>query len=230
MPLPLRRRARPRTKQQFVYKALRRSIMHCELQPGERLVIDALARKLEVSAIPVREALRVLQSEGLVQNVPHVGATVAPLSRDSIVELFTIMEGLEAVATRAAAQHATPRDVAALAEVAASMDKALDAKHYEEWAELNTQFHLSFSRVAGMPLLEQLMARVLDRWDRVRRHYFNGVLLPRMALAQSERHELVDAMRRRDQDGLEQMVRRHNQGALRAYSSHLQEHPVAESA
>jgi DNA-binding GntR family transcriptional regulator len=230
MPLPLRRRARPRTKQQFVYKTLRRSIMRCELQPGERLVIDALARKLEVSAIPVREALRVLQSEGLVQNVPHVGATVAPLSRDSIVELFTIMEGLEAVATRAAAQNATPRDVAALAEVAAAMDKALDAKQYEEWAELNTEFHLSFSRVAVMPLLEQMMARVLDRWDRVRRHYFNGVLLPRMAQAQSEHHELVDAMRRRDLDALERMVRRHNQGALGAYSSHLQEHPVAESA
>ena len=80
----LARRAsmRHRTKQEFVYETLREAIMRCELGPGRRLVIDELARQLEVSAIPVREALQLLQSEGLVTNVPHVGATVSPVSRE----------------------------------------------------------------------------------------------------------------------------------------------------
>ena len=62
----------------------------------------------------MREALQLLQSEGLVVMVPHVGATVAPISRESITEVFTVMEGLEIVATRAAAERATPADLAAL--------------------------------------------------------------------------------------------------------------------
>ena len=90
-----------RTKQAFVYRTLHDAISTCEIRPGERLIIDDLARRLQVSAIPVREALQVLQSEGLVITVPHVGATVAPVSRDSIVDVFTVLEGLESVACRA---------------------------------------------------------------------------------------------------------------------------------
>ena len=65
------------TKQQFVYSTLRESILRCELAPGTRLVIDDLAKQFRVSIIPVREALRLLQSEGLVLSTAHVGATVA---------------------------------------------------------------------------------------------------------------------------------------------------------
>ena len=92
------------TKHQFVYGLLRDAIMRCELAPGDRLVIDDLARRFQVSIIPVREALRLLQSEGLVVSVPHVGTTVAPISQASVHEMFAILEGLEVVATRAAAR------------------------------------------------------------------------------------------------------------------------------
>ena len=68
------------TKQQFVYGRLRRAILTCELAPGERLVIDELARQFAVSIIPVREAIRLLQSEGLVnQALMALGLSSAPL-------------------------------------------------------------------------------------------------------------------------------------------------------
>ena len=124
MSLALPSATRFRTKQEFVYRTLRDAIMSCELAPGQRLVIDDLARRLEVSAIPVREALQLLQSEGLVQNVPHVGATVSPISRESIDEVFTVMEGLEIVATRGAARRMSPEDAEALATIVTAMDEA----------------------------------------------------------------------------------------------------------
>ena len=99
MPLVTPPRPSPRTKQAFVYETLRQDIMQCVLAPGERLVIDDLARRLNVSTIPVREALQILQTEGLILNVPHVGATVAPITRESIVDVFSMLEGLELVAT-----------------------------------------------------------------------------------------------------------------------------------
>ena len=114
--------------------------MRCELAPGQRLVIDDLARRLEVSAIPVREALQLLQSEGLVHTVPHVGATVAPISRESIDEVFTVMEGLEIVATRSAAERMTARRTRdALASWSwRSWTGRWPRERHEQWAELNT--------------------------------------------------------------------------------------------
>ena len=80
MPLAASTASHHRTKQEFVCQTLRQAILSCELRPGERLVIDDLARRLLVSIIPVREALQVLQAEGLVLTVPHVGATFQPIA------------------------------------------------------------------------------------------------------------------------------------------------------
>jgi DNA-binding GntR family transcriptional regulator len=230
MPLAVSKHARHRTKQEFVYQTLRNAIMKCELSPGERLVIDDLARRLDVSAIPVREALQLLQSEGLVVSVPHVGATVGPISRESIFEVFTVMESLEIVATRGAAQRATAADLEGLAETVAAMDRALAAGRAEQWADLNTRFHLTISRLAGMPMLHEMTERVLDRWDRVRRYYFSGVLLHRVDQAQQEHHALLEAMKAVDVERLEEMVRQHNRGALASYTSYLENTVTATTA
>ena len=210
-----------RTKQEFVYRTLRDAIVKCELSPGERLVIDDLARRLEVSAIPVREALHLLQSEGLVVLVPHVGATVATLSRESIAEVFTVMEGLEIVATRAAAERATAEDLAALEEMVVLMDAALATGAHDQWGNLNTRFHSAICRMTGMPMLQEMMARALDRWDRVRRYFFTGVLVHRAEQAQREHHALLDAIRHQAYDRLENTIREHNRGALADYTAYL---------
>jgi DNA-binding GntR family transcriptional regulator len=210
-----------RTKGEFVYRTLRDAIVKCELRPGERLVIDDLARRLEVSSIPVREALQLLQSEGLALMVPHVGATVAPISRESVTEVFTVMEGLESVAARAAAERARPEDLDALAEIVTAMDRALATEAHEHWAELNTRFHATISRLTAMPLLQEMMERVLDRWDRVRRFFFAGVLVHRARQAQKEHHELLEAMRAKDWARLEETIREHNRGALADYAIFL---------
>lgn len=210
------------TKQQFVYATLREAILKCDLKPGTRLVIDDLARRFHVSIIPVREALRLLQSDGLVVSVAHVGATVAPISRASVVEIFTVMEGLEVVASRVAAQRADPADLAALTNLVTAMDQALDAGAPQQWADLNTRFHLAIGRVTDMPILLEMTQRAFDYWDRVRRFYFGDVLVHRARAAQAEHHVMLDAMRTRDLPRLEQIVRQHNQGAMSAYTAYLE--------
>ncbi len=91
------------TKQELVYRALRERIMDGQLQPGQRLVIDDIASAYGVSPIPVREALHLLQAERLVDIKPHIGAAVAPISKDAINEVFALMECLELAALRLAA-------------------------------------------------------------------------------------------------------------------------------
>jgi DNA-binding GntR family transcriptional regulator len=209
------------TKQQFVYTTLRESIIRSELSPGTRLVIDDLARQFKVSIIPVREALRLLQSEGLVLSVAHVGATVAPISKASVVEVFTLLEGLEVVTARVAAERATAADFEMLGTFVAEMDRALEAGSPLHWSEINTRFHLAISRLADMPILHDMMQRAVDYWDRVRRFYFRDVLIHRTRLAQAEHRAMLVQMESQDIPALEQTVREHNRGALAAYMSHL---------
>jgi len=217
-----------RTKQEYVYQALRGAIIRGELPPGQRLVIDDIARRLEVSAIPIREALQSLQAEGLVVSAPHVGATVASISQDEVHEVFAIMEGLETVAVREAAARLTPEQGESLGTIVADMDSAVDRQEYERWAEMNGKLHRSIGEIAAMPLLREMTDRALSRWERLRRHYFQGVLVPRVEQAQREHRELLAALVARDPDASERVVRAHNRNAQAAYSAFLQQQGPSE--
>jgi DNA-binding GntR family transcriptional regulator len=212
---------RYQTKQDLVYSTLRNAIMHCTLAPGQRLVIEEIANQLAVSPIPVREALHLLQSERLVETVPHVGATVARISRSGIVEVFTVMEGLEIVGTRSATQRLTPQHLAQLGNLLDEMDTALRLGQLEHWADLNSQLHRTIGRITAMPMLQEMTDRVFDQWDRLRRYFFNGVLRHRTEQAQQQHHAIVEAMRAKNYECLEQLVKQHNQEALAAYTEYV---------
>ena len=226
MPLPLDTRAPHRTKQEFVYRTIRGAILRCELRPGERLVIEDLAQRLDVSTIPVREALQLLQSEGLVESVPHVGTSVTPLSRSSILDVFSIMEGLQIVAARVAAEQATPSDFRAVDALMQEMDAVVESGRLEVWGDFNTQFHVTIATMAGLPMLLQMTVQAFDRWNQMRRYFFSDVLAVRAPQAQREHHAIVSAMRAREHDRLATLLREHNQHALNDYLHHLDSRPV----
>jgi DNA-binding GntR family transcriptional regulator len=118
-------------------------------------------------------------------------------------------------------------EAAGLQTTLVSMDEAMRRSAYEEWSELNSRFHVAISAITGMPLLREMTERVLGQWDRVRRHYFDGVLVPRADTAQREHHELLAAMKARDLPTLEAIVRRHNRGALVDYAAFIRQHQEA---
>ena len=210
-----------KTKQEFVYQTLRRAILRCELAPGQRLPTKEIANRLGVSLIPVREALQLLQSEGLVENRPHVGAAVARISGSSVAEVFTLLEGLETVAARVAARRMPPGEVEALAGLLAEMDAAVENGEYELWGELNTRLHMSIARSTGMPVLREMTERVFDLWYRVQRCFFTEVLLQRVLQSQQEHHAILCALQDRDEAELERLVKVHNRNAMEAYTNHL---------
>jgi DNA-binding GntR family transcriptional regulator len=217
------------TKRDFAYQTLRDAILRCEVRPGEKLVIDELARRLNVSIIPIREAIQLLQSEGLVVTVPHVGATVAPVSRESIQDVFIVLEALETAATRLVAERGDADELNALDALVREMDRVVELKRYAQWAGLNRRFHLTIGAAPGLDMLREMTERVLSRWDRIRQFYFKGVLVRRAEQAQDEHRAILAAMRARDLPALEGLVRAHNRRALEAYMHYLEEpqEPVA---
>ena len=210
-----------RTKQEFVYWALRRAILRCELAPGERLTTQEIADKLDVSLIPVREALQLLQSEGLVEISPHVGARVAPISGSSVAEVFTLLEGLEVVASRVAALRMSREEIDGLEELVSEMDVAIEGGDYERWGELNTRLHVSIAGYTGMPTLREMTERVFDLWYRVQRCFFSEVVLQRVLQSQQEHHAIFEALRRRDEVALEALIKGHNRNAFEAYTRYM---------
>jgi len=230
MPIESASGTRHLTKRDFAYQTLRDAIMRCELQPGEKLVIDDLARRLHVSIIPIREAIQLLQSEGLVVTVPHAGSTVATVSRESIQDVFTVLEALEMVATRLVAERGAARELDALDALVGAMDRAVTQKRYAQWANLNTRFHLTIGAAPRLDLLRDMTERVVARWDRIRHFYFKGVLVHRVHSAQAEHRAILVAMRTRDLTGLERLVRDHNRGALDAYMRYLDDREAAPAS
>jgi len=212
---------RPRflTKQEMVHATLREAIMTCTLQPGQRLVIDDIARQLGVSHIPVREAIQQLQSERLVIAVPHTGTTVAPVTRDSLRETFVLMEGLETVSAEIAATELSAEGLARLARLIDDMDDAITADDVQRWSEGNAAFHREIAAAAAMPALLDILSRTFDHWDRIRRHF--GIVSSRLLSAQDEHRQILAALQDRDAEAIRVLARTHARTSLAAYLSAL---------
>ena len=206
------------TKQKAIYQHLKQRILDGKLTPGQRLIIDDIAEELGLSIIPVREALQLLQSERLVEIRPHAGATVAAVTPESIEEVFTILEGMEAMAVRRVAQSLSRELDALLVKLISKMDLAEHANDVEKWSALNLEFHLALSDATGMPWLREITERALGKWDRIRRHFFRGGSEHRFTEAQREHHAILKALRKGDADQAEKLIRQHNQRAFQHYS------------
>ena len=208
------------SKNEQVYAYLREAILNGDLAPGMPLVIDALAGELGLSPIPIREALRQLEADGFVLIEPYVGASVTELHAASIREIFDILEALEVISGRAACSSLTDDDLNNLAELVAEMRGLLNDANV--WSERNKHFHQYICEQARMRLTRLTLVRALDHWDRLRRHFLTDVFASRISLAQQEHEKMLEALRMRDPDRLEQVIREHNRASLAAYITMLE--------
>lgn len=121
-----------------VCRVLREAILRGEFKPGQRLVQEELANSLGVSRMPVREALRKLESEGLVSIEPHRGAVVKSLTVEDVKEIYVLRSQFEKMAVEKSVERMGKEDIQALENVMEEMKRAEDA---EEFIEKNIQFH-----------------------------------------------------------------------------------------
>ncbi|MDQ2758502.1 MAG: GntR family transcriptional regulator [Actinomycetota bacterium] len=136
--------------QQEILDELRRAILAGEAAPGTPIPLDAVAQFFAVSVIPVRESLKTLIGEGLVDHVPRGGYRVAQLTRDELREFYVIREVLEAAGLRAAVARANPTDDAAAVEIHETLAAALAAEDYRAYHRDSRRFHLALLKPSGM--------------------------------------------------------------------------------
>src|ERR1700728_3735818 len=208
-----------RSKKELVIENLRNAILNRELIPGTRLVIEDLAKQLGVSPIPVREALQQLDADGYVVIEPYLGAKVAPIESESVIEVFSLLETMEVVSGRAACQHMSEAEFDALEAILLKMDSLISDP--ELWSQENRHFHSFICEKSGTRLVGALMNKVLDHWDRLRRYFLKDVFARRLRHAQREHWKILKALRTRDPVQTEAVIREHAQAAISAYQKHL---------
>jgi DNA-binding GntR family transcriptional regulator len=194
--------------------ALRERILHGAYPEGEPLRQDAIAEELGVSRIPVREALRQLEAEGLVTFNPHRGAVVSTLSLREIEELFELRTLIELDLFRRAIPHIETEDVTRAKEILDAYETALRNGDVAAWGEMNWQFHSTLFARADRPFtlgVAQKLHQQCDRYLRMQLALTHGELR-----ANAEHRAILSAVRKRDARRASQLLRDHILGAGRA--------------
>lgn len=179
------------TKQERVYRAVRERILGGAYGPGYRVVIDALAGEFGVSALPVREAIRRLEAEGLVIFRPNAGAQVAPADPGLFDEEMTVLAVLEGYATALAAEQLGKAEIKRLTDLNDQMVEAIDRLDPLSFGRLNQEFHAVIYEHCPNAALVGLLRDVARRLDAIRRTVF--VQIPyRGAESVAEHRRLLD--------------------------------------
>ncbi len=144
--------------------AIRGWILEGELKPGQRVVELAAAARLGVSRAPLREALLLLEREGLVRTSPHHGATVTRLDAREIREIFEIREALETLAARRLRAGLDPARRERLRDALRALEDAARAKDMRRFSEADLAFHRTIWELSGNRHLEEALAGLSTRF------------------------------------------------------------------
>jgi DNA-binding GntR family transcriptional regulator len=214
--LPIRRQ----TVTGMTVDAIRERILRGYYPEGEPLRQDAIGAELGVSRIPVREALRQLEAEGLVTFNPHRGAVVSTLSLKQIQELFELRADIEGDLIRRAIPHMTAEDHARASEILDAYDVALHRGQVPVWGALNWQFHSTLYAPADRELTMSIVNKLHQHSDRYLRMQL--ALTHGETRAREEHRAIAAAARKSDTAKAARLLRDHIIGAGRALVTFLE--------
>ncbi|MBJ7462449.1 MAG: GntR family transcriptional regulator [Mycolicibacterium sp.] len=196
---------------------LREAILTGGYPPGTRLRQEALAERYGASRVPVREALRILEADGLVTTVANAGAWIASLSLDECVELYQVRERIEPLLLRYSLPHLDDLSVERLAELAERMRRTSDI---EQFLALDREFHLGSYAGAGTSFLGPTVERLWNTTQHYRRAFTRLLDDDSHRIVHDEHHMLVAAIRDQDSEEAERVLLGHIRRTRRQLARH----------
>jgi len=201
-------------KKVWVYENLKRRIISVELTPGSPIIEAEFAEELGVSKTPIREALRQLERDGFVVNVPSRGSMISHLTSQEIHDVFQIREIVEAGAAKRAAQGGANQEIA---EIRARNDRILEDpesidKYVQEWGDWE-DIHHAVVKSLGNAGLEEVYQGLLDRILRIRNYYGKRLTHRRYQDIIVEHNAIADAILRGDGEAAELAMQQHLRNA-----------------
>jgi DNA-binding GntR family transcriptional regulator len=192
------------TLQEKVTSNLRKAILKKTFEPGERLVQEDLATILGVSRMPIREALRRLEMEGLVELVPHKGAVVVEITKEDIEEVYDLRSLLESHAVAKSLDQIKDYEINKLEQLMERMEKNIEDQQMDQFVDNNSLFHQTLRRGSS------------KRTEMIIQQLWNGYppyvpsLLPETMIKSHEEHKLMlEAVKIKDKERLKQVMASH---------------------
>jgi DNA-binding GntR family transcriptional regulator len=189
------------------------------LPPGAHLLENDLAYKLGVSRVPIREALRILKADSLVENIPGKGSYVAMVSREDACELYSLRTYLEEEAVRLACREASSDQFDCLNQILQDLLKVADSDNYLLVAEKDAGFHQYIWQIAGHKRLQQTLLSMLPhirRYHSLQTHLFESLLI-----GINDHQEIYQSICERDDEAGVLAMRRHLTNAMEAAMENL---------
>ena len=209
------------TKSDYAYAELRRRILEGDLSPGTVLQLRPLAMELGLSVMPVRDAIRLLQRDGLVATQNHRSATVTTISHEDVMQAISVRMWLEILAIR----EATPRHTES--SLSHAEHKLVDAEQVSAsgdglaYSHANRALHEALEAPAPAEI-RQLIDDLWDRLWRSRRRMSLFILAPeRISAAETEHRQIFDAVWRQDADAAVDAMERHRESSVAAWKTVL---------
>lgn len=204
----------------MIYDHLREAVFSGEFKPGDRLVENDLAEQMNVSRTPVREALRKLETEGIVEYIPRKGVVVKEFSRSDIIEIYSIRQALEVMSTIAASERITPEELAFLRSRLDNAERHMVCGDDEAVFKDHQEFTDGLIASSKMPRLIQLIGTYRDYLHRFRRITLGKK--PRQADVLRQHRAILDAVEEKDAEKVARLVKTHLQTALDSYLTSLE--------
>jgi len=191
----------------IAYDRLKHAIITGELPAGSRIVETTYAEQLHISRTPLREALRKLERDGLVEYVLRHGVIVRAFTIDDIEEIFTIRNSMMMLILPSVVERVTEKDIAELRMLLSEMDVAQEEKDCDALATFNRAFH---SKIEHLSNKKRILRVIDDQEEYIIR--FSAVTIAsivRRSKAHQEHHQMVDLLEKRDLEGLKKLMAHH---------------------
>lgn len=196
-----------RTLHSEVLNQLRDMIIEGRLAPGARINEGQIGAILGVSRTPLREAIKSLTSEGLVEIVPAKGAIVRRFTEHDLIQILQVLKVIEQLGARLTCEHASDKTIQNIRDIHNRMMKLYKAGNRLEYFKLNQAIHTSFVQASGNEFLAEMHETLQAR---IKRPRFVGNSEPsKWARAVAEHEEMIAALMKRDGKGLAEVVGRH---------------------
>ena len=206
------------TFREAAYQAIKQAILAGSLEPGQPLVEERLAAMLQISRTPVREALAILEHEGLIAPIYRRGLFVCRLSRDQVVELFMANEAVEPFLARRAAFYASAEQRAALEQAIEEGEACAERLDVAGFLRSGRLFHGGVGLAAGNPTLAQLVERNEERVDLFLMSYGKAVDGEMMGASNREHRAILQAISERDPDAAARLATYHAQSTRERFA------------
>ena len=192
---------------EIAYDVLKKAIITGEIPAGERIVETEYADRLHISRTPLREALRKLERDGLVEYVMRRGVVVHAFTTEDVDQIYTIRNSLEMLTLPYIVERATPEDIASLREKLSAMDAMMEKDDIEGISPLAREFHTSLTAISG----KNRILRVIEGQDEYIRRFSAMAIQQenRRSAAHEEHHRLVDLVEQKDLPAFEALMKHH---------------------